>query len=217
MKFRFITAAYLSFTFLFTTLIISSCKKETSQSEQDAQQVEASRVSGESESEAETVFNGVFDDAMGVNDEVAIGGTGVFGRLNVCPTVTITRPTANPFPVRVLMDFGANGCIGPDGHFRKGKVVTEYTNRLLVPGAIAVTVFDGFYVDSVHVQGTHKITNISTVVTPGTTPVDRKFRVNVNDGKLTKPNGNYISWTSEKTITQVEGLGTILPLDDRCV
>jgi hypothetical protein len=214
MKFRFITAAYLSFTFLFTTLIISSCKKETSQSEQDAQQVEASRVSGESESEAETVFNGVFDDAMGVNDEVAIGGTGVFGRLNVCPTVTITRPTANPFPVRVLMDFGANGCVGPDGHFRKGKVVTEYTNRLLVPGAIAVTVFDGFYVDSVHVQGTHKITNISTVVTPGTTPVDRKFRVNVNDGKLTKPNGNYISWTSEKTITQVEGLGTVLPLDD---
>lgn len=214
MKLRFITAAYISFTFLFSTLIFSSCQKEQSQSEQDAQEVEASKVSGESESEAESVFNGVFDDAMGVNEEVGIGGTGVFGRLNVCPTVTITRPTSNAFPVRVVMDFGANGCIGPDGHFRKGKVISEYTNRLLIPGAIAVTTFDGFYVDSVHVQGTHKITNISTVVTPGTTPADRKFRVLVNDGKLTKPNGNYVSWNSEKTISQVEGLGTILPIDD---
>lgn len=214
MKTRFITIVLLSCSFLFTTLMISSCQKETSKSEQAAQEVAASRVSGESESEAETVYNGVFDDAMGVNDEVGIGGTGVFGRLNVCPTVTITRPTSNPFPVRVVMDFGTNGCVGQDGHFRKGKVIAEYTNRLLIPGAIAVTTFDGFYVDSVHVQGTHKITNISTVVTAGTPPADRKFRVVVQDGKLTKPSGNYISWNSEKTITQVEGLGTILPLDD---
>ncbi len=214
MKFRFISAAYLATGFLFTSLLFTSCQKEQSQSEQDAQEVQASRVSGESESEAETVFNGVFDDAMGVNDEVALGGTGVFGRLNVCPTVTITRPTTNPFPVRVQMDFGTNGCVGPDGHFRKGKVIVEYTNRLIIPGAIAVTIFDGFYVDSVHVEGTHKITNISTVVTPGTAPVDRKFRVVVTNGKLTKPSGNYISWNSERTISQVEGLSTILPMDD---
>lgn len=215
MKFRFITAAYLATGFLFSSLLFTSCQKEQSQSEQDAQEVEASRVSGESESEAETFFNGVFDDAMGVNDEVALGGTGVFGRLNVCPTVTVTR--LNPpdlFPVRVEMDFGANGCIGPDGHFRKGKVITVYTRRLIIPGAVAETSFDGFYVDSVHVEGAHRIANISTVVTPGTAPVDRKFRVVVTNGKLTKPNGNYVSWNSEKTISQVEGLSTIIPMDD---
>ncbi|HOZ68956.1 MAG TPA: hypothetical protein PLU11_06555 [Chitinophagaceae bacterium] len=215
MKLRLIKAVYIIISFLFTSFIFTSCQKEQSQSEQDAQEVEASRISGESESEAETVFNGVFDDAMGVNDEVGIGGTGVFGRLNVCPTVTITRPNLpDLFPVRVEMDFGANGCIGPDGHFRKGKVITVYTKRLLIPGAVAETSFDGFYVDSVHVEGTHKITNISTVVTAGTPPVDRKFRVVIINGKLTKPNGNYISWNSEKTISQVEGLGTILPMDD---
>lgn len=213
MKRRFFTISALGFSALLGTLLFAGCQRENTQQE-EAQQVEASRVSGESESEAETIFNGVFDDAMGVNDEVAIGGTGVFGRLNVCPTVTITRPTSNPFPVRVLMDFGVNGCVGQDGHFRKGKVITEYTNRLLVPGAVAVTTFDGFYVDSVHVQGTHKITNISTAVTTGAPPVDRKFRVVVQQGKLTRPNGNFIAWNSEKTITQVEGLQTILPLDD---
>ncbi len=215
MKFRFITAAYLATGFLFTSLLFTSCQKEQSQSEQDAQEVQASRVSGESESEAETVFNGVFDDAMGVNDQVALGGTGVFGRLNVCPTVTVT-PLNPPdlFPVRVVMDFGTNGCIGPDGHFRKGKVITVYTKRLIIPGAVAETSFDGFYVDSVHVEGTHRIANISTVVTAGTPPVDRKFNVRVTNGKLTKPNGNYVSWNSEKTITQVEGLATVLPMDD---
>jgi hypothetical protein len=215
MKFRFISVAYLATGFLFTSLLFTSCQKEQSQSAQDAQEVEASRVSGESESEAETFFNGVFDDAMGVNDEVALGGTGVFGRLNVCPTVTVTR--LNPpdlFPVRVEMDFGTNGCVGPDGHFRKGKVITVYTKRLIIPGAVAETSFEGFYVDSVHVEGAHRISNISTVVTPGTAPVDRKFRVVVTNGKLTKPNGNYVSWNSEKTISQVEGLSTIIPMDD---
>lgn len=215
MKLRFISAATLATGFLFSSLFLASCQKEQSQSAQDAQEVEASRVSGESESEAETFFNGVFDDAMGVNDEVALGGTGVFGRLNVCPTVTVTR--LNPpdlFPVRVEMDFGANGCIGPDGHFRKGKVITVYTKRLIIPGAVAETSFEGFYVDSVHVEGAHRIANISTVVTPGTAPVDRKFRVVITNGKLTKPNGNYVSWNSEKTISQVEGLSTIIPMDD---
>lgn len=214
MKIRFISAALLATGFLFSSLVFSSCKKESSQTEQDLQEAEASRVSSESESEAETFFDRVFDDAMGVNDEVGIGGTGIFGRLNVCPTVTVTRPTSNTFPVRVVMDFGTNGCVGPDGHFRKGKIIAEYTNRLLVPGAMAVTTFDGFYVDSVKVEGTHKITNISTAVTPGTAPVDRKFRVLVLQGKLIKPNGNYVAWNSEKTISQVEGLLTQIPMDD---
>lgn len=195
---------------LFSMLIISSCQKENSQNgTEEEQEIAASRASSESESEAEIVFNGIFDDAMGVNDEVGVGGTGVFGRLNVCPTVTITR--LNPpdlFPVKIVMDFGANGCVGQDGHFRKGKVITIYTNRLLVPGAIATTTFDGFYFDSTKVEGTHKITNTSASNTT------RQFTVVITNAKLTKPNGNFIEWNSEKVITQMEGLNTPIPLDD---
>ncbi len=33
-------------------------------------------------------FNGIFDDAFGVNDEVGIAGTGIFGRVTACPDVT---------------------------------------------------------------------------------------------------------------------------------
>ena len=114
---------------------IPSCTKETSNGTDEQQEEQASRASGEADAEADVIYNGVFDDAMGVNDEVALGGTGVFGRPNACPTVTVIRLSApNPFPARVILDFGA-GCTGPDGHFRKGKVITTYTNRLLVPGA----------------------------------------------------------------------------------
>ncbi|HQV87135.1 MAG TPA: hypothetical protein PLO70_16095 [Chitinophagaceae bacterium] len=210
MKIRFITTALLPLLLFFSLLTISSCQKEDSQNGTvEEQEIEASKASSEADSEAEIVFNGIFDDAMGVNDEVGVGGTGVFGRLNVCPVVTVTR--LNPpdlFPVRILMDFGTNGCIGPDGHFRKGKVITTYTNRLMIPGAIATTIFDGFYFDSTKVEGTHKITNTSA------TNIARRFTVNVIEAKLTKPNGNFIEWNSEKVITQLEGLSTPAPMDD---
>jgi hypothetical protein len=202
--------------FLFSIAFITSCQKESSQTAtQNEQEMEASKASSESDGDAESVFNGVFDDAMGVNDELGVGGTGVFGRVNACPTVTIVRVNpANPFPVSVTLDFGSAGCVGLDGHFRKGKVITIYTGRLLAPGSIATTEFDGFYIDSVKIEGTHKITNVSTPFTPPAPPVDRKFRVEVINGKLTNTNGNFVEWNSVKYIIQIEGLSTVLPLDD---
>lgn len=216
MKLNLKSTTLLSLLFLFSIAFITSCQKENSQTAiQDEQEMEASNASSESEGEAESVFNGVFDDAMGVNDELGIGGTGVFGRVNSCPTVTIERVNpANPFPVRVTLDFGAAGCIGRDGHFRKGKVITIYTGRLLVPGSIATTEFVGYYVDAVNVEGTHKITNVSTPFTPPASPVDRKFRVEVINGKLSTANGNFVEWNSVKYVIQIEGLSTIIPLDD---
>jgi hypothetical protein len=190
--------------------LVVSCSKEKSRNgTEDDQEVAASQVSSESDGQAELIFNGLFDDAMGVNDEVGMAGTGVFGRINACPTVTVTH--LNPpsvFPVRVVLDFGNPGCVGNDGHLRSGKINIEYTNRLLYPGAIATTTFDGFYFDSTHVEGVHKIANTSN----GTT--NRQYTVTVRDGKLTKPNGDYIKWKSDKVISQIEGFPTLDFRDD---
>lgn len=199
--------------FFFAVLSITSCQKEQSQNgTEEQQEMEASRVSSEADGESEIVFNGVFDDVMGVNDEVGVGGTGIFGRVTACPDVTIERlnPPA-PFPVRITLDFGT-GCIGRDGHFRKGKIVTVYTGRLIVPGSVATTEFVDFYFDSTSVQGVHKITNTSSTV--ANIPPARQFKAEVINGKLTRPNGNYIEWNSVKIITQMEGLATASPLDD---
>jgi len=200
-RFNFTPIAILSFFF---SLMIVSCSKENSRSgTEDEQEVTASKISSESDGQAELIFNGFFDDAMGVSDEVGMFGTGVFGRVNACPTVTVIH--LNPpaiFPIKVILDFGNAGCTGNDGHLRSGKIITEYTARLIYPGAIATTSFDGFYIDSVHVEGTHKITNTSN----GTT--NRQFAIEVRDARLTRPNGDYTKWKSDKVITQFEGLIT---------
>jgi hypothetical protein len=214
MKLKYFPIKLTAISFLSILLFFTACQKENSSTGTDEQQeLEASKISSEADGEAEIIFNGIFDDAFGVNDEVGISGTGVFGRVTACPDVTIIRlSTTNPFPVRLILDFGNPGCIGRDGHLRRGKIITEYTNRLLIPGAMATTTFDGFYFDSTKVEGTHKITNTSPTV--NTPPFTRQFTVDVTNAKLTKPNGNFIEWNSHKVITQIEGLTTNIPLDD---
>jgi len=219
MKIYIKSAQIIILLLVLSLFTIISCKKEQNQNGTDEQQQrEASTVSSEAEAEAGNIFSRVFDDVMGVNTDVGIGGTGVFyGKGDTltpvphCFTVTIEHPNGTPFPVRITIDFGTTGCTGPDGHTRKGKIITEYTQRLMVPGAMAVTTFDGFYFDDIKVEGIHKITNISTL---NTTPLNRKFKVEVIDGKLIKSNGNYIKWNSVKFIIQFEGIGTLNPLDD---
>jgi hypothetical protein len=211
---------------LVLALFTVSCKKEAAV-DTPAQQEEFANVTGESDAEAEIIFDNVFDNVAGVDTEVGIGGTGVFGGANYsggmgqeivsgtngadsvrCFTVTYTQlnPPAR-FPLKVVMDFGT-GCTGRDGRTRKGKIITVYTGPLFIPGNSTTTTFDGYYVNETKVEGTHKVLNKST-------QNQRIFQVVVSGAKLSRPNGNYTQWNSEKTITQLEGLGTpLFPLDD---
>ena len=218
---RLITAA------LFISLVMIACKKEKSDSLSPTEEEQIANYSSQSETENEVVFNDVFDNVMGVNTEVGLGGTGVFGRvastangredgmdsIPTCVQVSITLLNAPArFPMKIVIDFGA-GCVGRDGHTRAGKIITEYSGKLTEPGNSATTRFDGFKFDSISVQGTHKITNTTGV--GGTSNNQRQFTIDITDAKLSKPNGNYSLWSSTKVITQTEGNGTPLyPLDD---
>ncbi|HWI92454.1 MAG TPA: hypothetical protein VNT20_14340 [Flavisolibacter sp.] len=213
---QLITAAF------FTSLVMIACKKENSSSLSPAEEEQVANYSSESETENEVVFNDVFDNVIGVNTEVGIGGTGVFGRLSssdsrengadtlACVKVSVTLLNAPArFPMKIVIDFGT-GCVGRDGHTRSGKIIAEYSGKLTEPGNSATTRFDGFKFDSISVQGTHKITN-----TTASGSNQRQFTIDVTDAKLSKPNGNYSLWTGSRVITQIEGNGTPLyPLDD---
>src|SRR5882724_12626176 len=165
-------------------IVFAGCKKESSNGSTASQQEEFASATSDADAEAEFTFDDVFDNVMGVNSEVAIGGTGVFGRmietnagpgtndnkvagtdsLPPCFTVTITQlSTANRFPLRAVIDFGS-GCTGRDGRTRRGKITVTYSGRMILPGSSASTTFDGYFINDTKVEGTHTITNTSTQV-----------------------------------------------------
>ena len=206
-------------------LIVPGCKKTGSEMT-PAEAEQFGRATSESDAEAEIIFDDVFDNVMGVNTDVGIGGTGIFGTPNfnpgdevimgadgtdtvpACVTITVTHLNAPAiFPVKIVMDFGS-GCTGRDGRLRKGKIITVYTGRLVVPGSVAETTFDNYFVNGIKVEGVHRVENRST-------NQQWIFNITVRNGKLTRPNGNYTQWSSTKTITQIEGNNTpLFPLDD---
>lgn len=221
-----LSPARLAALVLVSLLVFGSCKKEGSDEDKEQEEF-ASVASSEADAESDDIFNEVFDNVMGVNADVAFGGTGVFGQMNpgasgetarvtACPDVIITHlNNLDPFPVKVVMDFGT-GCAGRDGRIRSGKIITIYTNRLFVPGATATTEFDNFTIDSIKVQGKHVIVNQGEVISTSPTLCLRHiWKVTVTDAKLIKPNGSYVEWSSTKTITQQDGTCTpYIHLDD---
>jgi hypothetical protein len=228
MKFLSNPTQLLLTLFLFTIITVFSCKKETSDTLNDQDEALANISATESNAEAEDVFNGVFDDVLGVNANVGMGGTGIFGRrasttygtsyadgridntsqLPPCLNIIIQQPTPSSFPIKITFDFGSTGCAANDGHWRKGKIVVDYSDRLLIPGATASARFEDFQIDSITIDNS----TMYTISNTGTQD-HLQFTVNVN-AKLSKPSGNYSEWYSQKTISRIEGNLTSTPLDD---
>ncbi|THU37337.1 hypothetical protein FAM09_20550 [Niastella caeni] len=208
-------------TIMVTSLVFSACKKHDDASGAAGKE-EFATVALESDAEAEVVFDDVFNNVMGVSSEVGIGGTGVFGRVDVssgstnrvegvdsttCYTVITKQLGSTRFPLQITIDFGS-GCTGRDGRTRKGKIIVLYTGHLVVAGNSATTTFDGYYLDNVKVEGSHKLTNTGT-------PDKKSYTTQVINAKLSRSNGNYMQWSSTKTVTQIEGGATpLIGLDD---
>jgi len=202
-------------------ILIFSCKKENSGRLTEAEERQASFISSDADAEATIVFNGLFDDVMGANltkiEGLQTGSTGIFGLSSIgntsiggntgrsdslpsCASVTVFHLNGTGFPIKIITEFSASGCLCNDGHVRKGRLIFIFTDRLSVPGAIATTTFDNFWVDSIHVEGTHKITNTSASTTTA-----QIYKVDI-DAKLSKPNGNYSEWHNHYVLTQTDGI-----------
>jgi hypothetical protein len=154
MKPRFNLAQLASIVSISVLCFSVSCTRENSGDDTSEQeQIQASTVTAESDAEAEVIYNEVFDDVLGVNNDVGMADIGIAGRTadgdisarpNACYTVTVIHLTAAFFPARVIIDFGTSPCMGPDGHTRMGKIIATYSARLTTPGATAETTFENF-------------------------------------------------------------------------
>ncbi|WP_207512266.1 hypothetical protein [Longitalea luteola] len=200
-------------TIIVTALAFSACKKQDDASSGPAGREEFAAIASVADARAEVVFDDVFNNVMGVSTEVGIGGTGIFGRIEGTDTTTcytvITKQLNNNtrFPLNITIDFGS-GCVGRDGRVRKGRINIVYTGHLFISGNSATTVFEGYYLDDLKVEGTYTLTNAGT-------PDKKSYTSRVSNARLSTSNGNYIQWNSEKTVTQTEGGATLLlGLDD---
>lgn len=182
-------------------------------------------ASAQADDGADNVYSDVFTNVAGVNDDAGLGnGVGVFfapsrsgnatssfgggGADSATHCFTVTEIETNGgFPKTITIDFGT-GCTGKDGHTRRGKITAVYTGKLRESGSTATVSFDGYYIDTLKVEGTLKAENKST----GSNYI---FSITVTNGKLSLPSGDFIEVNKTHTWTQTDGSATPrIPGDD---
>jgi hypothetical protein len=183
-------------TTLAFTLLLTACKKD-----EDAFQSEQ-LVAAEDQTSANDVYEDV-DEQVDLAIEERGGPAGAD-----CPTVTFD-PNADTYPRTMTVDFGTDGCTGPDGRVRKGQIVVVLTDTLVNTGAVRTATFVNFSVDGAGVEGTRTLTNLGPDANGNLT-----FSRTVADGKITFPNGEATEWEASHTITLVEGGSTPTLLDN---
>lgn len=206
-----------------TTVLFTSCKKDKSFADNLANDAETEATLNASADDAgdDAIFEDVFDITASMNtnqvgEKLGLGAnvSGLFSMgeapdtLSRCFTITVVPNIPGVFPKTVTIDFG-NGCLCRDGKYRKGKIVSIYTNPMEVPGAVVSTTFIDYFVDNLHVEGTHITTNTSTSNMKG-------WQIKVLDSKITNTNnGKWRKRNSLKDYVQIAGNGTPgYPYDD---
>ncbi|WP_144017484.1 hypothetical protein [Ekhidna lutea] len=105
----------------------------------------------------------------------------------------------------LTIDYG-DGCEIRGGRVLKGKIIIEYNERKLVPGAFRIITLEDFFIDEVQVEGTRTLTNISESLDDNLT-----FNIVLEDGKLTFEDGSTATRDADHTKTWIRANN---PLND---
>lgn len=121
-----------------------------------------------------------------------------------CKTVTVEHPDDSIlWPRTITIDYG-DGCTGPNGVVRKGKIVTVVNNgKRALEGYSRTSTFIDYFVDDLQIEGTRVLTNegkndAGNIV----------FSEVLTGGKVTKPDGKVLSREFEREREWVTGFNT---------
>jgi hypothetical protein len=223
MKFVSFNRIALFASILLLAAFFTSCKKESSLSNAGVTEAEATTLSDES-AQAEASYDDADDIAFTAADEegseAGFGLQGrtseqarvyfprfeeLRGRIGDCATITVT-PNDSTYPKKVVIDFG-DSCVGRDGKVRSGKMILYFTAPIRRPGAVVTLIFERYHVNRMHIEGTKIFRNLSE-------PPVHKWSIEVNDGKVTFPNGRGYTYEGIKYVKQIEGMLTRIVRDD---
>ena len=133
---------------------------------------------------AQADFEEVDDITLGMMF-IAEGGIG--GRItdiddDRCHCAVVTHDHENQV---ITIDFG-DGCTGPNGVVRSGKIIIKYDGHRFVSGSYWVVTFEEFYINRRHIEGVRTVTNISESLMS-----DPKFHIILEGGKVTWPDETF--------------------------
>ncbi len=183
-------ASISTFLFSFVFILFSACQTETEKAELSLDVEEKSAI--EDEETAENLFDIVETITNSAIRNSAISSGGRVSKLNdpelSCAKISFSGDKQSG---RIKIDFG-DGCVGPDGKMRKGIVVIEFEGNWLVQGSVIYTVLSGFYIDEIKIDGTRILTNVSLDLEA------LVYTVEIIDGKVTWPDGTYLTRESDR-------------------
>ena len=189
---------------VFSAFLFTSCQKENSTSGTDALTADQAADFADESTQADASFSDVEDLGMIAAEEDGAASTGrgyhpLFEELRLrtgaCANITVT-PNDSTYPKTITIDFG-DGCLGPDGKFRKGAIIIHLTAPIRQSGAVATITFRNFYLNRAHIEGTKILTNLSS-------GGNVKFTVQVVNGAVTFPNGRGWQYDELKAVTQMQ-------------
>lgn len=221
---KYFNSSLIAGCFVFAILGFSSCKKENSshsaavtEAESHAITEENAAADAEYDEVGEIALTAAADlEASTEETEEASGTTTTEGvrirthifkqlvsKLGPCTEITVS---GDSFPKTVVINYG-DGCWCRDGKFRKGAVVLDFSGPLWKAGSVLAITLRNYYVNRIHIEGKKTITNLSAGGI-------HKFSVNIENGKVSWPNGRGFSYEGNRVITQVRGADTWIVGDD---
>lgn len=177
--------------FLFAIVLVTSCDNENvlnQGSEQEEEQVV------ESASISEDATDDVLEIAALAEDELAADG----GRINSDLCAVVTHDKENK---TVTIDFG-DGCVGPYGRERKGKIIIKYSSEIGDNVANRIITFEDFFVNNKGVTGTIELRDFSINASGNLQSVKRLIELTISF-----PNGESMVFNGSRTREWISGEG----------
>lgn len=184
---------------LATILILgtSSCEKR---------RLNRSTVTSQDNAIAEIAFNdvqSVTENGMKEND-LEKSSYSLNDIYSSCATFTLTPAWPDStFPKTLTIDFGTTNCTDNYGVNRRGKIIATATGKYRDAGSIFTITPDNYYVNDYKIEGTKTVTNNGQNSSGQTS-----FNINIDNAKITYPNGDVITYESDRVRTWVIGENT---------
>lgn len=124
-----------------------------------------------------------------------------------CAEVNISRAAPGEFPVTMTLDFGES-CTLSDGRIISGIIQSVFTGKMREGGSTYTITFEDFVLDGRTISGTKTVTNNGA-----NSEGKLNFTITVDNGLMIYPNGDQVTFVSERTRTWVEGQDTKFETD----